>query len=224
MNKLEIIETLKTHKKYSSNCRFEEDYVFYTIGNNEHKIEILDNWKKLTFSFNYSKYGVKEVQVTFEKEKANKKKALSKFREVIKSINTLDFFLKKREELVHKIKPAILSYIKEQFYIDNINFDGINNVFRMNFPKTCVLLRRRYRTTNFDPSKEKIENNLIFKPYVNFKDSGYNIRLDFIFRTETGKLILTTKEEEYSGLGKDVTKIIRGEKLKRLMFSNEESE
>lgn len=221
MDKIEIIEILKSQKKYSSSCRFEEDMIYYTISGNEYKIDIWDTYGDLIFYFNYSKYSVKEVQITIKKSKATRTKVLSKFREIVRSINTLDFFLKKREEHVSKILPIIISYIKEQFFLEEVIFDSNNNIFRMNFPKTSVKRRRRYRTSSFDPTVEKIENKLIFEPYVNLKDGGFSINLYFTFREDTGKLILTSTDENYRGSGKDITKIIRSEKLKRIMFSED---
>jgi phage-related protein len=224
MNKEEIIQVLKSHKKYSSNFRFEEDYIYFNIGGVEYKIDIWDNWKKFTFNFSYSKYSVKGIQAAFEKDKATNKRILSKFREVVKAISTLDVFLKKREEYLKKIEPAILSYIKEQFYLEEIQFDNMNNTLRMNFPKTSFIRRDRYKSSNFDPSKEKIGNKLVFDIFVTLKNVGYYyIDLNFVFRTDTNKLTLTSKNESYRALSKDITKIIRGEKLKKLMFSNEES-
>lgn len=223
MDKQEIFEILKSQKKYSSSCVFEEENIFYTINGNRYQIEIWDRYSKLTFYFRYSKYNVREVQIGLVKEKANRKNVLSKFREIINSINKLDFFLKKREEYVNKIQPIILSYIKEQYYLNDIVFDGTNNIFRMNFPKTSILKRRRYRTTSFDTTVEKIDKNFIFEPHVEIKDSGYNINFCFTFKTETNKLTLTSVEENYRNIGKDITKIIRGEKLRKLIFLDEEA-
>ncbi len=220
MNKLEIINIIKLQNKYSSNFNFYDDYILYTINNNEFKIEIFDSFKKFIF-FSKCPNDIKPIQIFFKKENLNEKRILLKFREIIKSINKLYFFINKREELKCRIKPVLISYIKYNFFPDFI-FDKHVKDFDMDFQKSVIIKRRKYISIFFDPTKEKIENNIIFEPHIRFDtDYGSVISLNFKFNTNQNKLILNIKEETYKNIGKDISKIIRGEKLKSIISKNE---
>jgi hypothetical protein len=80
MEKPEILNTLKTYKKYSGkNFIFYDDHIIYFIDGKEYNIQIENYWSKLTFCLSL----YENLSVTINKDKANIKNIRSKFREVV---------------------------------------------------------------------------------------------------------------------------------------------
>ena len=216
----EIINTIKTHKKYSnSRFQFEENCVWYTIGNKKYKIDIETGYSKMSFYHSGYNLNLRDIKVTIIKDKCNHIKALAKFREVIRNIDRLDVFLNNRQKHTDKIRPVILNYIKEQWFITPDLDDTKNNSYRVNFINTDYTKRRR-RNDSCDISTE----NVIYNIFVAIKDGKFYYSLQFRYNEETKKLTLHKKEEVFRDFSKDMTKIIRSEKLKKLMFNEETTE
>jgi hypothetical protein len=219
MDKREIINILKAEKKYSGkNFEFiDSDCVIYTIDDRKYDISCYDDWK--TFSFIYSKYNynIQQKKSSFIKKDADRKRILAKFREVVRYLNKLHIFLENKEKHLQIVTTAVNKYLKEEYYLENIDYNNKFNVFRMTFPKSSFTKNGRYKTTFFDPIKET-PNKIIYNIFVVVYDFNVNYVLELIYNTETNKLILTRKEEKYNNSGKDITKIIRSEKLKKILF------
>jgi len=172
----EIINTIKTHKKYSnSRFQFDESCVYYTIGNKKYKIDIETGYSKMSFYHSVYNLNLKDVKVTIIKDKCDHRKALAKFREVIRNIDRLDVFLNNRQKHTDKIRPVILNYIKEQWFIEPNLDDTKNNSYRINFINTDYTKRKRRRNDSCDISTDNVKYNI----FVAIKDGKFYYSLQF---------------------------------------------
>lgn len=220
--KYNIMNLICTSKKYNnSNFIFEDDYVTYIIGDNKYKINILDQWSKITFSYSLYYENIKSIHVTITRNKCTAKKILSKFREVARNIEKLNVILTNKKLHTEKIKPVIKKYIMDEYSVE-LDFTKKENFnFRLNLPNTSFYSRHRSRSSSFDVTKEK-PNKVWYKVALAFREGRCMYTFYFTFDSEKKKLSLEKREEEYNDCSKDVTKIIRSEKLKKLMLQNEE--
>ena len=100
MNKQEILDTIRSYKKYSnSNFEFYSDYIYYRIGDNKYKIEVNDNIDKLSQK-------LKNVEMNIDESKS---KLVTTFENEVEKVKTeLDNFLKKNTpETVNLLLPAL---------------------------------------------------------------------------------------------------------------------
>jgi hypothetical protein len=223
MEKQEIIDTIRTYKKYSGkNFFFSDDHVLYFINGKEYKIEINNYWSKLTFSYSAYMQNIIDCNITINKDKANIKNIRSKFREVVRYLDRLDIFLTNRQLHENKIKPVISEFIKKEWCIENAFEDKENIIFKINFPDFYVKGRRRGSSSRFNVLKENTEN-VRYNINLTFRSGQFNISLIYIYSAAEKKLLLQQKEEYYKEYTKDITKIIRAEKLKNLFIKNEDS-
>jgi hypothetical protein len=215
---LDIIDTIRNSKKYSSsNFIFEGDYINYVIGDIKYKISIQDDWKKLIFSYSQYKLNVKSIRVAISKKHATEKKVLSKFREVIRDINKLHIFLADKVEHHNKIEPIIKKYIEEKYSFIEPTFE-----LRFSFPNSVYRVGRRVISTTFNVSKET-PGKIMYEVLATGREGNFGYSLQFVYNVKEKKLVLHRKEETFTNLSKDATKIIRSEKLKNLIFKNEET-
>ena len=221
MQKEEIIDVIKNSKKYSTS-NFEYDIVgniSYTIGNCKYLFQFQSDGKRVGFlHVPIYRLGIEPISVNLLRYQATEAKVLSKFDELIRTIKKLDTFLSIRENDINKIQPIIENYIKKEYEIDST--DKI--VITVKFPQTVYKIGKKYRKTSFNIKKEKIRN-IIYDVSVTNIDTFFSISLFLIYNNDTGKLTLKNKYESYTPGKKDITKIIRSEKLKRLMSYEDES-
>ena len=211
----EVIDIIKSYKKYStSNFVYGDSSVYYHLENITYTIEFRDRYRRrrreITFSHYPTELRVREISLSIVKEKCDRKKVLSKFGKIVKSINETDALIKSRQHYLEKVKPVIISVLKSQY---NIDFDG-NNI-KMDFPRGFFNLNRK------SPSNYIKEDDIRFNILI--KNEKSQVSFNFIYDTKNKKLILDKREESYKGLSKDLTKIIRSEKLRNLLSKNEES-
>ena len=217
----EIKNIIKTSKKYSSpdNFIFKYDYLIYITNGNEYRISFYDGYSKLTFDYSIYKHGMRSVKVYISK-KYDEKKILSKFGEFIRYMNKMDKALSILNEQTNKVTPFIHNFIKNEYGLNDSIFKlDSNNFIRLIFPKTTTLYRRRARKTDFDIRKEKLDN-IKFNVYCSFEEGNFICSLKFYFDYKDNLVTLYEKEERYKSTSKDITRIIRNEKLKNIM-SNE---
>lgn len=221
LSKCEIISIIRTSKKYNNaNFIFDEypngvTYITYILGDNKYKISVDDNWRRFNFKYSAYGYNMKSINVSLPKKNITSKKVLSKFREVVRNLIKMDNFIKIKEESFIKITPVIENFIRKEYSLGIISI--IPNIY---FPSTTYYARRRSRSSNFDVSKEKPEN-LKFLVSVSLNNGKVDYNLNFVYFPATKKLILEKKQETFLNFSKDVTKIIRSEKLKKLRINEE---
>lgn len=226
LSKSQIIEIISTSKKYNnsnfifdiSNQNYGNSYVTYIIGERKYKISIDDNWKRLNMRYSAYGHNMKPIDVSFPKRNTDAKKILAKFREVIRNVIKVDAFLKIKEESMVKLTPVIENFIRKEFSLTG-TFSIIPNI---TFPNTTYYVknRGRGRSSSFDVSKEKPEN-LRFNVSVSLTQGKFKYDLVFAYLPISKKLILERKEESFDNYSKDITKIIRSEKLKNLIKNEE---
>ena len=230
MTNIDIIEVLRNSKKYSTS-EFEYNsnsgVITYCIGDKRYIIGCYDKSNK--FSFSYTNYSLKitDIEINFERRYTDTNKILSKFGETIRNIKKFNFFHSQLEEHTNKIKILLQSYIKQRYNIDIINFESSltsslpGAYLLVSFPSTVYKSRNRWRRTSFDVRKEKEKRIIFYDVKLGvIKDMGY-LSLTFNYNNSNGELTLLNVEETYKSRSKDISRIIRGEKLKRLTLLNE---
>ena len=146
------------------------------------------------------------------------KKILSKFGKIIKGINKLDSIICKRDEYILKIKPAISTFLKNEYDLDVI-YNNTN--FRITFPSSTKRIRKKWRNGPYDILMEDSEK-ITYDIYLFFKSDYLNCTMTFNYNVETNRLSINSKLDRYKIYSKDVTKIVRCEKLKKLKDVREE--
>ena len=215
MRTSEIIDIIKNCKHFLPLImEINENWFSYKIGKKKYILEITDDWKYFVFDSGLFKHNIKNIRVSISKKYATEKSVLSKFREVLRRINKFHQIICNKEEHIKKIEPIIKSYIKTNYFIEtDLNLN-------VNFPKSHYLVNGRYRTTAFDTNKENPEN-VKYSIFIVVTENKDDYHFQFQFNVKQKKLILLKKLVNYY-IAKDVTKIIRSEKLKNLMLTNEE--
>ena len=158
------------------------------------------------------------------RETLTEKKVLYTFGKLIKNINKLDSLLLKKEDIINKIKPIIVSILKKEYDFDSFLPDLIfgEDNFKVKFPNSTKFYRRRSKSTSYNieiEDPDKISYDITYR----INERNLYVALHFNYSSISNKLILIKKEESYKNRSKDVTKIIRSEKLKKLMLTNEDS-
>jgi len=214
LSKYEMIDIIRTSKKYNnSNFIFDDDsYITYVLGDKKYKISVDDNWRRLNLRYYAYGHNMKGIDVSIPKRNADSKKVLAKFREVIRNIIKMDNLIKIKEESLNKITPVIEDFLRKEYSLTGI-ISVIPNIY---FPSTTYYARNRSRNSNFDVSKEKPEN-LRFNVSASLTEGKFQCDLNFIYLPASKKLVLEKKDEFFRNCSKDITKIIRSEKLKNLI-------
>ena len=220
MQREKIINVLKTSKKFSkSNFEYGAgEYGFYhniiyTIGDHKYEIENYNSGSKFVFYYDTSSFGVKFIQNSMVRETLTEKKVLYTFGKLIKNINKLDSLLLKKEDIINKIKPIIVSILKKEYDFDSFLPDLIfgEDNFKVKFPNSTKFYRRRSKSTSYNieiEDPDKISYDITYR----INERNLYVALHFNYSSISNKLILIKKEESYKNRSKDVTKIIRSEK------------
>jgi len=206
------INTLKSSKKYS-NSHFEyinEYTIYYTIGSNRYHISINYLFNKIIFSHQPNFFKIGKINIGFIRDKADKKRILSKFGLLVKNINKINNLILKTDEVTNKIKQLILSYFKINHNLE-IDFDKIH--FDINLSDTY---RRR---TGYGYDLGLIKDNPIFNIVTSVNiDKEFSVMFHFNYSAMNNRLKIDRKEENY--VSKNISKIIRSEKLKKIELLN----
>lgn len=222
MRKGEIVDIIKKSSKFSKlNLEFNDynDYIIFNINDKSYKIELFYNNGKYSFYYHDNKLGISPIEIKFNRinngSYVTEDKILSKFGEEIRAIQRLHEMCLIRKKDSEKVANLIRTYIKKEYQTD-ADF----NYIRFSFPETFYKQGRIYRKRNFDFIKEKKIRNVKYEIVVFLKEDYRTIRLSLNYDNSIDKLTLTYKYENFEN--KDITKIIRSQKLKKIMFNEEE--
>ena len=218
----EIFEIIKKHKRFSVfTYDTEFEYIECTIGGNIYKIIIRDNNSGiLTFLCDLYYVGMSDIKVKMLKWSATESQVLLKFSEVIRYVKKANFFRVQKQICLSKIKPTILSYLKNEHSLIS-NPDKLNSdIFRMEYPQTYYRMRKKTKTELFNVKKEKKTKNIKYKIYISISNDIFWSH-SLYFEYFDSKLTLTLRTENYR-IPIDLTKVIRCEKLKNLMLCDAE--
>lgn len=225
MNRSDVIEVLKNSKKYSKleyvhyNHNELIEYIVYHINEHEYKIEIYyDKRDNIIFCYDEYNSNVEKIKVLMVRKVLTEKTILSKFGKIIKNIKKLDLIICKRDEYVLKIKPAISTFLKNEYELDVI-YNTTN--FKITFPSSTKRIRKKWRNVPYDVLMEDSEK-IIYDIYLFLKNDYFNCTMTFNYNVETNRLSIKSKLDRYKIYSKDVTKIVRCEKLKKLKNVSEE--
>jgi len=233
MTSLEVYNILRNSGKFpnlifgetNSNVRYSSfAEIKYIINESEYIISVTDDYK---FSFfNCHPFSdIKELEFTIINDFCVEKKIISSFKTFLKKIIKLDIYIQKREIDKIGIKDTINNYIKKTYnhyddlkYNDfsvrgfhsdyiTIQFSSKNSILRINSKKT-------YNDKLFDTSLEHYSR---YNISVFLNNNNSNILLQLYYDGESKKLALISKIETNKTFSNDITKIIRKEKLIKLM-------
>ena len=214
--KEKVVEIIKQSKKYSKlNLLYEDDdCIEYVTNDNSFKIEIDD----LKYSFTYMNYSnMLHFKVKNEKSDLEAKKIISKFGLMIKYLNKLDCALIKINEKTTKLITTIEKIIKSEY---DSNILLTKNNFRIQFPMDRIRVRNKMKNVYFDLLKKDIEN-VTYEIFVNFKKDNLDCDLKFNYLLSDNKIVMIENISNYRNNSKNITNIIRCERLKQLSFLND---
>ena len=235
MNPEEIIDVIIASKKYTnlssdktSNVVNNRNSIIYNIGDKSYLIHIYDH----VFQYDHYSDDIKPIKIKLIKSYniiPSTTTILVKFGEMIKYIKKLHFFIINKDEQLLKFGPVMSKYIKNKY---NYDFDQDNTLyaekfldthpqfyFRITFPKTKFYVRRRLKMSSFNVTKER-KRLIDYDCFIRIKDGNYNLSLHANYCSSKSQIVINQIDEYYKSLSKDVTKIIRCEKLKNLMLIN----
>ena len=219
MTTSEIFEIIKSHKRFSKffyDSNFE--YIDCNIVNNPYKIIIEDKSYDLIFICDLYKIGFSDIKVILSKQNCTEKNILFKFSEIVRLLKKAEFFLTQRQKHISKIKPKILDFIKNEY---SLELNESQDYFKFDFPQTCYRVRKKLKTEYFNLKREKKANEIKYKIYVSISNDIFWSHSFYFDYYGDNKLILTLRNENYK-VPIDLTRIIRSEKLKNLMFCEHE--
>jgi len=205
MTKNEIFDSIK-NSNYAKKLDlkfFNDDHIVYTLNNSVYEIDIYSNYNKI--SFVCSKGDVKKMRVGMYIDMLTSDKVVLRFGQIIRLIKKTDKFLIKKQKDSVIIKKAITKYIEKSFDCNDASIS-------INFQKTKVYTRRSVKNIPFDPLNGDLLNPVydINVRFSNDYDVYYYLTLLY-----DKKLFLLSVKERFQK-GKNVTGIIRSEKLKSL--------
>lgn len=218
-----VIEIIKKSKKYSKlNLIYDqyEDGIEYVTNDNSFKVEIDD----LNYCFIYSNYhNILYFKVKNQKMlwggNLDSKKVISKFGLIIKYLNKLDYVLIKLNEKKPKIISTISNIIKNEYGFINEN-PFFKNFCIFRFPMDRIRVRNRMKNVYFDILKNDLEN-IAYEIIVNFKKDDLDCNLKFNYLSSDNKITMIQNNFNYRNKSKNITNIIRCERLKQLAFLND---
>jgi len=217
----DIEKDISKSKKYLKSIIFDRqniNLIYFRPSEDLYTIEITELNKKIYFTCLTQFEDMKTISVEFSRE-SMLSTILSKFKLIIKNIKKTDIFITKKQEHYNILLPIIINFIKTEYNIE-LNFTEDKNFLKLNFKKTEFYSNRKYRFTYFDVSKENI-SDISYNGYINISHENINYSLTFDYSISMNKLILHQKIECYDH--KDISKIIRSEKIKNLMSKNYDS-
>jgi hypothetical protein len=221
----EIISVLRLSKKYSkSNFVYKDYYVIYIVdSDHSYKIEFYSSRGKFVFRADTYAIGVEPMKVSMVSDLLNEKKVLSGFGKVIKGVNKLNALLFKKNEILLSIKPVLALYVKKELNVNNFDIND-PKVIGVKFPEHSKRIRNKWRNVPYDVETENPSNlNLKITLFVKEEFLNSQYTLYFNYSLPKNKLTLIRRDESHKSKTKDITRIIRSEKLKKLIFANENS-
>ena len=210
----EVIEIIKSHKRFSK-YSYSDFGITIQIGENEYFVTIGDTGN-LLFKCDLYYLRMSDIHVTISKWDSTKN-ILLKFGKLVKYIKKVDFFITQKNNQINCITPKLLDFLKTEHHLEP-NFDDIDNILSVEFPQTARRVRGKLKCERFDVTKEKKTDDIKYEIYISITDEFFYRHFYFEYYGATRKLILTSRNESYNR-PLDLTKIIRGEKLRNLMLN-----
>lgn len=208
MNRGEVIESIKKSKNYLKyKITFDEknDKFIYNLNDNKYEFFIQTDTYKYSLTCSYYT-DIKNMIVSINKKSISDEKINLSLLKLINWINSTNKFLKRKEIHIKKLNKIITSYVKRNYKTEST----INLI--VDIKKDVKHSRRKPKYIPFDTRKNITEINYeISTSFIDIDDT--TIYLTFLY--EKGVLTLTRIEERFSQ--KDISKIIRAEKLKNLL-------
>jgi len=231
MSDNEILDIIKT-KYNSKEFDYHWDSSVLSVKYHGYYFRISNTYGNINFRLSHPPVGYKSIETTMVKYLGDNinDRVLNNFSIMIRCIKKIEYFNKQKQECLDICEPLMLKFITDNYQLElnkenkTINPynklvypDNINWHVQINLPKTIIFGRRRTRQTNFDLLKEK-KRKLTY--YINFKVNHEKITYLFDFTYQSSENILhLISENIYYNEEKDISNIIRSEKLKKLMFN-----
>lgn len=215
MNYEQVIKLIENTPKYNKlDLSFHYNNIHYKIDDEYYKIKLYSNYEKIEFQVNLD-CGLKTIRVPMLRYYLTEDKLILKFDSILRSIKKAHYIINKKYEHDIKINKAITKFIKSKFGV----VFGSNESDRVDIKFKSKSYRQQngyYKTSKVDVLKEVIKRfSFEYDITYNFIDIDKNI-YECRFSYKNSKLILEYYYKYYKN--KDVTNIIRSEKLKTLMY------
>lgn len=206
----EVINSIKKSKnylKYKLNFDEQNQKIIYTLNNKNYTFFITSDWKQ--YSLTCSHYSdIKHMVVSIKKDTISDEKINQALSKLIKWINSTENFFIRTESHIKKLNKIISTYIKRNYKTDLTEF-------KINISVKKDVKYRGKKTETISP----------FDTRKNIAEIKYDISTNFLTKEETivflnflyekGVLTLIKEDERFNR--KDISKIIRAEKLKNLL-------
>ena len=236
MTALEVYNFLKNSGKFSdlifgepnSNVRYSPfAEIKYIINKSEYTIFVTNEYQYSFFRC-HPFTDIKGLEFVILNDFCEEKTIISNFKRLLKKIIKLDIYIQNREIDKIVIKDIINNHIKKTYNLNvDLTYGYLSKLFKnymtIKFsPKNITSRIKRkplyqqvsYNKKLFDTSLEHYSK---YDIWVFFNNNNSHVALNLYYDGESKKLLSIAKNESYQPFSNDITKIIRKEKLIKLM-------